>query len=310
MRVLVTGAGFIASHTVPRLLARGYSVTLLDRRDLDSESTRSWASGCRILKGDVCDRPLIQDLVSKHDGVIHLAGVLGTSEMIEDPYPAVRINIEGTLNLLEACRPAPHRPDGVPAVLTSVGNHGMLNTYAITKKCAERLALMYNRELGTRAAVVRAYNAYGERQRSGPVRKLVPSCVALVQQGRPIEVFGSGEQRIDLVSVKDVAEVLCRALTVPHDSYDQVFEAGTGYPVTVNEVAAFIERMLGREVGIRHLPMRPGEPDMSEVVADPKTLAPLGVDPGHLIRWKEGLGETLDWYRNHPEFLAGSANTR
>jgi len=299
MRILVTGAGFIASHVVPLLKDLGHSVTLLDRRRLGGFPEDPWHAGCRFVEGDVCDRAQIAREVSEHDGVIHLAGLLGTSETIEDPLLSVRVNIEGTLNVLEACRPAQPNAPAPRAVVTTLGNHFMQNAYSITKSCAERFALMYNRELGTRAAVVRAFNAYGARQKRHPIRKLIPHCIAAALEGRPIEVFGTGEQQIDLVDARDVAVVLVRALTLPHDVYDSVIEAGTGRAVSVNEVARFVNETLGNRAGVRYLPMRPGEPEMSVVVADTSTLAPLGIDAADFTPWQHGLRGTMAWYRDH-----------
>jgi len=304
MRILVTGAGFIASHVTPLLREGGHAVTLLDHVATRGAADDGWWQGCERAQGDVRDAKLLRGLVQRHDAVIHLAGLLGTAERVHDPFPSVATNIEGTLNLLEACRPGPERPDGTPAVVTTVGNHFMLNTYSITKSCAERFALMYNRELGTRVAVVRAYNAYGERQKHEPIRKLVPSCIAAALAGRPIEVFGSGEQRIDMVDVRDVARVIVRAATGPCARHDVVLEAGTGMAVTVNEVADFVNRAAGSAAGLRHLPMRPGEPEMSEVVADPSTLSALGLSAAGFTPWRDGVGRTVAWYRANPAFLA------
>jgi UDP-glucose 4-epimerase len=301
MRILVTGAGFIASHVVPLLKDLGHTVTLFDRHRPGGSPDDAWHAGCRHVQGDVCDRAQIAREVGEHDGVIHLAGLLGTSESIEDPLLSVRVNIEGTLNVLEACRPAPANAPAPRAVVTTLGNHFMLNAYSITKSCAERFALMYNRELGTRAAVVRAYNAYGARQKRHPVRKLIPHCIASALEGRPIEVFGTGEQQIDLVDARDVAVVLVRALTVPHDAYGAVLEAGTGQAVSVNEVARFVNEALGNRAGVRHLPMRPGEPEMSVVVADPSSLAPLGLSAADFTPGQQGLRGTMAWYRDHLE---------
>lgn len=301
MNVLITGAGFIASHVVPLLKDMGHSITLFDRHRPADEA--SWRAGCRIVKGDVCDRAQVEREVREHDGVIHLAGLLGTSETIDDPFASVRVNIEGTLNVLEACRPAHANARAPRAVVTTVGNHVMRNTYAITKSCAERFALMYNREFGTRAAVVRAYNAYGARQKRHPVRKLIPHCIMSALEGRPIEVYGTGEQKIDLVDARDVAIGLVRALTRPHDAYDSVLEAGTGHAVSVNEVARFVNETLGNRAGIRHVPMRPGEPEMSVVVADPSTLAPIGMSAADFTPWQRGLRCTMEWYRSNAESL-------
>ena len=303
MRILVTGAGFIASHVVPLLGEMGHSITLFDRFGQAGPVEGSWQAGCRIVRGDVCDRAQVEREVRAHDGVIHLAGLLGTSETIDDPFPSVRVNIEGTLNVLEACRPTQGNAPAPRAVVTTLGNHVMQNTYSITKSCAERFVLMYNRELGTRAALVRAYNAYGARQKRQPVRKLIPHCISCALEGRPIEVFGTGEQQIDLVAAHDVAVVLVRALLHPHDAYDAVLDAGTGRAVTVNEVAHFVNETLGNRAGVRHLPMRPGELAMSVIVGEPATLEPLGLRAADFTPWEAGLRDTIEWYRSHPEIL-------
>ena len=249
----------------------------------------------------MCDRAQVEREVREHDGVIHLAGLLGTSETIDDPFPSVRVNIEGTLNVLEACKPAHANAPGAASRRHDARQSRHAEHLLHQKSCAERFALMYNRELGTRAAVVRAYNAYGERQKRHPVRKLIPYCIASALEGRPIEVYGTGEQEIDLVSARDVAVVLVRALLHPHDAYDSVLDAGTGQAVTVNEVARFVNETLGNRAGLRHLPMRPGELAMSVIVADPSTLEPLGMSAADFTPWQQGLRGTIEWYRNHPE---------
>jgi len=301
MRILITGAGFIASHVTPLLQAEGHDVTLLDRNQGMSEA--SWRNGCRFVVGDVSDSTFISKLVNEHDAVLHLAGLLGTAETIDDPYPSVQTNIVGALNVLEACMPRVGRTDGTSGVIITVGNYFMLNTYSITKTTAERFALMYNREHGTRVAVVRAYNAYGERQKHKPIRKLLPNCIAAALKGRPIEVFGSGEQKIDMISVRDVAKVLARALLHPHGTYDRILEAGTGRAVTVNEVVELVNQECGNGASIHRQPMRPGEPLLSVVVADPTTLQVLGLNPEEFTPWERGVPLTIEWYRAHPDFL-------
>jgi UDP-glucose 4-epimerase len=111
--------------------------------------------------GDIRDATSVTEAVSHADGVIHLAGVLGTQETIDNPRPAAETNILGGLNVLEAIAQY-----GVPAVNIAVGNHWMNNTYSITKSTVARFADMYNRYRGTRVSVVRALNAYGPGSRS------------------------------------------------------------------------------------------------------------------------------------------------
>src|SRR5690606_5412820 len=103
----------------------------------------------------------VNEAIALADGVIHLAGVLGTSETIKEPAPAVETNIMGGLNIFKGCYNY-----GKRASYISVGNYWMNNSYSITKDTAERFAWMFNRELKTEISVVRALNAFGPYQKA------------------------------------------------------------------------------------------------------------------------------------------------
>ena len=282
MKVLVTGgAGFIGSYVVENLKARGITPVSFDRR------------GPTDFLGDTRDSTAVSEAVALSDGVIHLAGVLGTQETINNPDPAVETNIIGGLNVFKAVRQYK-----VPAVYIAVGNHWMNNSYSITKTTAERLALMANKEWDTRIAVVRALNAYGPRQKAYPVRKIMPNLVIPALKDEAITIYGDGEQVMDMIYVADVAEVLTRALLEPHGVYDSVFEAGTGRETTVKEIAEGVIKEAGGGM-LAHVAMRPGEPENSKVLGDPTTLEPLGLKPGDLVTLEEGTKRTVDWYRNN-----------
>jgi UDP-glucose 4-epimerase len=168
--VLVIGLGFIGHHVVNQLLKEGFSVTVLER----NPSKDFFSKDYEIILGDVRDRNLISDVIRKFDGVINLAGILGTSETINNPFPSVDTNIIGALNVFEAIK---SEQKDTKLVHITVGNHFMNNTYAITKSASERFALMYNREHGTKISVVRALNAYGPYQKHEPVRKMIPNFI-------------------------------------------------------------------------------------------------------------------------------------
>lgn len=122
--------------------------------------------------GDVRDSGAVGEAIYHSDGVIHLAGVLGTQETVKNSLSSIETNILGSLNIFESC--AHHNKKGVYIV---VGNYWMNNSYSITKTTAERFALMYNKKMGTKIAVVRGLNAYGARQKDKPVRKITPNFI-------------------------------------------------------------------------------------------------------------------------------------
>jgi UDP-glucose 4-epimerase len=283
MRVLVTGGfGFIGRYVVNRLHADGHEVTVLDHRGGPIPVVSN------VVLGDIRDFTSISEAVALSDGVIHLAGVLGTAETVNEPQPAVETNIVGGLNVFKAVR---HYD--VKAVYIAVGNHWMNNSYSITKTTAERFAFMHNEEHGARIAVVRALNAYGAGQKAEPVRKIIPNFILPCLRGESIRIFGDGEQVMDMIHVSDVADILVRALVQDHGVYDRPFEAGTGRPTTVNQIAEAVIGAVGRGT-VEHVPMRAGEPESSVVLGNPETLRPLGDFAP--ISLEAGLPSTVRYY--------------
>lgn len=299
--VLVTGGnGFIGQYVCEELLERGYDVQVLDTR------YRLTTPRTKVVLGDIRDATSVTEAVAHVDGVIHLAGVLGTQETITNPRPAAETNIIGGLNVFEACAQY-----DVPLVNIAVGNHWMDNTYAITKSTMERFARMLNKYRDTRISVVRALNAYGPRQSVaapyGPskVRKIIPSFACRALSGEPIEVYGDGNQIMDMIHVEDVAYVLVSALRYTHKwgPLPHVIEAGSGRRTTVLDIAQMVADeayvLTGQDTEIRHLPMRPGEDESSVVLGDPTTLDVLGIDSTEFIPLEDGLKDTVAYFHRY-----------
>jgi len=297
--VLVTGGnGFIGRYVVELLLERGYEVAVLDTR------WREPVNGAKLVLGDLRDATAVTEAIAHADGAIHLAGVLGTQETISNPRPAAETNILGGLNILEACAQY-----NVPLTNIAVGNYWMNNTYSITKNTIERFVEMLNKYRGTRITTVRALNAYGPRQVAaapyGPskVRKIMPSFVCRALSGLPIEVYGDGEQVMDMIYVSDVARALVNALeyTNEHGAVGSVLEAGSGRTTTVNEIATLVIEEVTRQTGVVsslvHLPMRAGEDEHSIVLGDPKTLTPIGLDGSDFIQLEQGVERSVAYFK-------------
>ena len=264
MKILVTGGnGFIGAHVVEALGKAGHASVVLGRRDVGE-----MPPGAVFALADIRDYESVAESVSKVDGVIHLAAMVGSERSIRMPEAFVETNVLGAINVFDACRFFKK-----PCLYASVGNVADPNLYAISKATAERLALMYNKEHGTRIIVARIFNTYGEGQRSGVVDRLVPSAVHSALQGKPIRVFGDGKQMDDFIYVKDVARII--ASTVGNDRLDplNVWHIGTGTCSRVIDVVEMILRLTGSKSEIVFLGQeRPG--DGARV---------LGADPGKFI---------------------------
>lgn len=298
---LVTGGnGFIGRYVVEELQKRGHRVAILDRHHHPAHTTDE------IYFGDIKDATLVTDAVSHVDGVIHLAGVLGTQETIQNPRPAAETNILGGLNVIGACAQY-----DVPLINIAVGNWWMTNTYSITKNTVERFILMTAKYEAKLMMSVRALNAYGPRQVPadpfGPsrVRKIMPSFACRALTGEPIEIYGDGTQVMDMIYVTDVAYILATALEHldSKGATEETIEAGTGRDTTVNDIAEEVVNasfaLSDSAATIKHLPMRPGEDPNSVVKADTSTLEPLGIKAEQLVTLEQGVHETVAYFKDY-----------
>lgn len=296
-KILVTGGlGFIGGHVMEELARRGFYPVAFERV-MKTDKTLLPNCEYEVFLGDIRDRNAVSTAVSMTDGAINLAGLLGTSEAVDNPFPAAEANILGGLNFLQACR-----EHGKRGVQIAVGNHFMNNTYSITKTTTERFALMFNKEHGTKIAVVRGLNAFGERQKHKPIRKITPNFVTRALRGEKIVIFGSGESVMDMIHVKDLAMILVEALVNENVQFDTIYSAGSGVDTTVNEIAEIINEVTGNQAGVEHVEMRAGETDGSVVLGLPETLEPLGINLGYTRETiKERMRQTAEWYRsNYP----------
>lgn len=261
MRVAITGArGFLGRAVQARFERTGAAVVPIDAHD----------------GHDVRDAETVARLTRNCDVVIHLAGILGTSELFERVTEAVDVNVVGTVNVLDACRAnrAAYVGVSMPKCWPSV--------YQATKHCAVDLATAYHHAHGLRVAHVLAYNAYGPGQAHGPghPQKIIPTFATCAHLGEPIPIWGSGNQTVDLIHVDDIAEVfygMAGAITASSEwPAPQVAEAGSGVEVSVLDVARRVCEIADAPFRVEFLPMRAGELPETRLCA---SRSAFGVDP-------------------------------
>jgi UDP-glucose 4-epimerase len=266
--ILVTGGlGFIGSHLVEALLGRGCRVLVLDdlsggcKENLASAPT---GSGLEIEIGSVNDRPVVESLVSRADLVYHLAAVVGSLRVVEDPVATIRTNLFGTGVVLGAAvrydRPVIFtstsevygHSESVPFhedLPTSVGAPGVPRwSYATAKVAAEQLALAHAAEDGLRVVIPRIFNTVGQRQRAS-YGMVVPRFVEQVLGDDPITVFGDGHQTRCFADVSDVVEALIALGECP-SADGLVVNIGSTEEVEILELAEMVREM-AREHGFR-----------------------------------------------------------
>jgi UDP-glucose 4-epimerase len=274
MRVLVTGgAGFIGSHIVDALLARGDDVLVLD--DLSSGRPGRLEARVPLHKISITDAAALNDEVAAFgpELICHLAAQIDVRASVEAPAADAGVNILGTVNLLEAARQAGARVlfastggalYGREAPIPSLEDVLPLpeSPYGIAKYCAECYIGLYNRLHGTRHSVLRLANVYGPRQDPAGEAGVITIFCASVLDGCEPTIYGDGTQTRDYVYVGDAV----RAFLAAGDSgRPGTWNIGTGVEVSVLDLVAIIGVVAGRGIRPAFAQARPGELQRSAV---------------------------------------------
>ncbi|MEX2210595.1 MAG: NAD-dependent epimerase/dehydratase family protein [Gaiellaceae bacterium] len=289
MRAVVTGgAGFIGSHVVEALVARGDEVTVVD--DLSSGNREQVPARVTLVEHDVRE-PFEVDA----DVVFHLAAQIDVRASVADPARDAQVNVVGTLRVLEAARLA-----GAQVIFASTGGaiygecerpateqdeRHPLAPYGTSKLAAEEYLAMYNRLYGTRHVALRYGNVYGPRQDPHGEAGVVAIFLGRLREGEPLTVYGDGSQTRDYVHATDVA----RATLLAAGQDGGVFNVGTGRETSVLELAELCARAAGVEAEVTHAPARAGELQRSSL--DP-TRAERALGFRAEISLEEGLRQT------------------
>jgi nucleoside-diphosphate-sugar epimerase len=324
MRVLVTGgAGFIGSHLVERLVKDGHDVLVMDdlstgnldnlRGIIDPNDSRNF----RQL--DIRSYEDCADCVRDIEAVFHLAALGSVPRSVENPHGTNAVNVDGTLNMLEAAR-----RNGVERFINSSSSsvygeqlqpakHEEMtcrptSPYGVSKLAAERYCCAYYDTYGLTTVSLRYFNVYGPRQHpGGPYAAVIPRFITQALRGEPLTVYGDGNQTRDFTYVADVVEANMLALDAGKLAWGYAVNVAAGRATPVWYLASAIAaRVSGREQGAKYpkfeepvyrlLPARAG--DVMHSTAHVGGLAELlGFDLRRSTMLNDGLAKTIEWFR-------------
>lgn len=316
MRVAVTGAaGFIGSHCCRALLDAGHAVVALDNFDpfYDRRIKEAGLAGLlprdgfQFLEGDIRDPVAVRDTVTACDVVLHLAARAGVRPSIEEPVLYSSINVEGTVQLLEACREAgvrsfvfgssssvygdatnPPFGETAPAV-------NPISPYAATKRAGELLCEVYSHLHSMRIVSLRFFTVYGPRQRPDLA---IHRFTRLLAAGSPIQQYGDGGTERDYTHVDDIVQGVLGALEwVRQPGADhEIVNLGGSQTVRLTRLIELIADALGVRPSIEYLPDQPG--DVRRTCADvTKARRLFGYRP--TVPIEQGIPAFVDWFRGH-----------
>lgn len=311
--LITGGAGFIGSHLVDRLLAEGgWRVTVVDSFDPFYPRSMKEANiaqhrqdpAFRLVEGDLLDADLEARLGEEPvDVIVHIAAKAGVRPSILDPLAYHRVNVTGTLKLLELAR---HRkvPHFVLASSSSVygenpnvpwkeDERGLvpISPYAATKLAAEQFARVYADLHGMKVTTLRFFTVYGPRQRPDLA---IHQFFRRIGAGEAIQQFGDGSTRRDYTYVDDIVSGVRAAIDRTAGQRYELYNLGNSGTVMLRELIAAIEHELGRKAVIERRPEQPG--DVPQTYADvSKAGRDLGFRPSTPLA--EGLARFHAWFK-------------
>jgi UDP-glucuronate 4-epimerase len=312
MNFLVTGgAGFIGSHVCERLLREGHQVWAFDdlnsfydpqfkRRNL--REIQALALPFEFVHGDITDRTALDEIFSsvKFDQVIHLAARAGVRPSLEQPALYQRVNVEGTVNVLEAAR-----LNGVKKIIiaSSSSVYGLnsktpfsesdpistaISPYAASKLACEALGHVWHHIYKMDVAMLRFFTVYGPRQRPDLA---IYKFAKLICAGKPIPVFGDGTAGRDYTFVTDTVDGVM-ACTKKEIGYD-IFNMGESETISLARMIELLEGALGKKAAIERQPIQAGDVPLTFANIS-KAREKLGYNPR--VKFEQGIKTFVDWF--------------
>jgi UDP-glucose 4-epimerase len=305
---LVTGgAGFIGSHLVEALLARGDRVRVLDNFSTGHLANLAGVQDkIELIQGDIRDEAVVRTALTGVDQVFHLAAIVSVPESMAKPVETELINAVGTLNILQAAKAAGARRVILSSTCAVYGDEPTLpktetspscpqSPYAISKFTAETYCRLFHDAFGLETVRLRYFNVFGPRQDpSSAYSGVISIFVDKLGTGIVPTIFGDGEQTRDFVFVEDVVRANLLAATAPQ-APGHVFNIGAGRQVSINHLFAALCDIFDQAAKLAYGPPRPG--DILHSYADP-SLAHSVLGWSAQVSFEEGLRRLVESTRS------------
>ena len=234
MLILVTGgAGFVGTNLIKQLLKKGHRIVSIDDYSTGKKENHINHKDVQYIERDILDIDP-NDFQYKPALIYHLAAKARIQPSFEQPLEYIRVNYEGTLNLIKLCINR-----NIPLIYAGSSSHhsGKLsNPYTFSKDMGEEIIQLYRKHFNLKASIVRFYNVYGPYQLTeGGYTTLIGRWIDNIEKGIPCEIYGNGMKRRDFTHVDDIVKGLVKILE--RGTYYNDFEFGRGKNYSVNEVA-------------------------------------------------------------------------
>jgi len=311
MKYLVSGgAGFIGSNLVVELLQRGHQVRVLDNFATGRrQNLRPFQEKIELIEGDFRSYHIVREAVDGIDFILHQGALPSVPRSIKDPITTNQVNVEGTLNILNAALDA-----GVKRVVfaSSSSIYGdsetlpkqedmmpnPLSPYAVSKQAGEKYCQVFARIYKLHTVALRYFNVFGPRQDpTSQYSAVIPKFIKAIREDRQPTIFGDGKQSRDFTFVQNVvtANILATEADFPPG---MVFNCACHERIDLTELVATINKILNKKIAALYADPRPGDVKHSFANID-RIKKFLGYEPK--VFFEEGLKHTIQWYQEGNE---------
>ncbi len=307
-KFLVTGgAGFIGSHITEALVKRGHYVRVLDNFSSGKmQNIKPLEKKIDLLKGDICSYATCLKATQGIDFVLHQAALRSVPKSMVDPHAYNRVNIDGTLNMLEACRKNKVKRfvfASSSSVYGEVDKYpqqesfvpGPISPYALSKQAGEYYCRIFSLHFGLPCVALRYFNVFGPRQAlDDDYAVVIPKFIHCIMHDQQPPIFGNGKQSRDFTFVQNVvqANLLAAAAKIKFG----VFNVAAGKNTSVLELVRVLNKILKKNINPKFLPLRAG--DVFKTLADIR-LAAKSLKYKPEVDFIDGLKLTVDFWKNN-----------
>ena len=270
MKILITGgAGFIGKHLVKNILKNNFQVTIFDNfSNSDRESILDLIKmGAKIIDGDITNIQEISDAVKNHEVIVHLAALISVEESIKNPSKTFHINIDGTKNVLEACKKNNIKKIVVTSSSAVYGECELdfklseetklkpISPYGKSKAKMEQEIIKFVSEYKMNYVILRFFNIFGLGQ-SSEYAGVITKFIDRIKKNESLEIFGNGMQTRDFISILDVVNAINNTISSKSNG---IYNIGSGKIITIKELAEKMILWSGKKLEIKFLPSKKGD---------------------------------------------------
>ena len=269
MNIFITGGtGFIGLHLIHYLSKQGDKITVFDNFNNSSNTINLTGFNIKIIKGDILDYSLLSKSLNNIETVIHLAAQISVTDSIKDSNTTMKVNIDGTQNVLDACLENNIKNfiaistaavfGNLDTILTENSKTDPISPYGKSKLMMEKKITDFSKKHNFNSIILRFFNLYGSGQ-SPQYAGVITKFLASIRENKPLEIYGNGNQTPDFIHIDDEVECIRLAIKNINEKTGKIYNVGSGKSTSILELANILLKLSGKTLSINFKPEIKGD---------------------------------------------------